>query len=68
VDPLGRTLASLLPFSEGALPIEVNLIDAQTIFMRFPIPVAWAVVAALSLLALIKSALGSSYRKHPKRA
>jgi apolipoprotein N-acyltransferase len=67
VDPLGRTLASLLPFSEGTLPIEVNLVDAQTIFMRFPVPLAWAIVAALSLAALIKSAFCSTIGKQPKR-
>ena len=53
VDPLGRTLASLLPFTEGVLPIEVNLIQTQTIFTRLPIPLAWTLLAAMSILSVI---------------
>lgn len=56
VDPLGRTLASLLPFTEGVLPLEVNLLTHKTIFTLLPIPLIWTVVAALlSLLAICRA-------------
>jgi apolipoprotein N-acyltransferase len=60
VDPLGRTLASLLPFTEGVLPMEVNIVTSHTIFSRLPIPIAWTVLAALSAVAMFLSAFRSA--------
>jgi apolipoprotein N-acyltransferase len=57
VDPLGRTLASLLPFTEGVLPMEVNLMQSQTVFTRLPIPLVWTILAAMSVLSVIVSAV-----------
>jgi apolipoprotein N-acyltransferase len=45
VDPLGRTLASLLPYTEGVLPMEVSLKNSRTIFTIFPIPYLWLLIA-----------------------
>jgi apolipoprotein N-acyltransferase len=53
VDPLGRTLASLLPYTEGILPMEVALRNTRTIFSRFPIPLIWLIGAAAGVIAVI---------------
>jgi apolipoprotein N-acyltransferase len=54
VDPLGRTLASLLPYTEGILPMQVSLRSARTVFSLFPIPFLWLLAAAASLVTLIR--------------
>ena len=54
VDPLGRTLASLLPYTEGILPVEIALRNTRTIFSRFPIPLLWLVVAAVGVILVIR--------------
>jgi apolipoprotein N-acyltransferase len=54
VDPLGRTLASLLPYTEGILPMQVSLRNTQTVFTRFPVPFMWLIAAALSVIAIIR--------------
>jgi apolipoprotein N-acyltransferase len=59
VDPLGRTLASLLPFSEGVLPLEVNLIKEQSLFTKLPIPLLWTLCAALGAIVVTLGALKS---------
>ncbi len=50
VDPLGRTAASLLPFTEGVLPMEIELLSAQTIFTSFPVYALWLLLAVISAL------------------
>jgi apolipoprotein N-acyltransferase len=47
VDPLGRTVASLLPFTEGTLPWEVNLMQEKTVYASYPIRSFWLVLALL---------------------
>jgi apolipoprotein N-acyltransferase len=56
VDPLGRTLASLLPYTEGILPMQVSLRNTRTIFSQFPIPFLWLIGAAASLIPIIRRA------------
>lgn len=56
VDPLGRTLASLLPYTEGILPIQVSLRSTQTIFSQFPVPIIWLIAAALGVIAILRLA------------
>jgi apolipoprotein N-acyltransferase len=63
VDPLGRTLASLLPFSEGILPMEVNLVSSMTWYSTLPIDRAWLLLAVLGALVTIWYAL----RRSPTR-
>jgi apolipoprotein N-acyltransferase len=46
VDPLGRTAASLLPFTEGVLPLEVMLISSLTPYCRFPVQLVWLLLSA----------------------
>lgn len=58
VDPLGRTLASLLPFTEGVLPLEVNLVESKTLFTSLPVPLMWTVMAALFSLVVVRQAVG----------
>jgi apolipoprotein N-acyltransferase len=60
VDPLGRTLASLLPFSEGILPMEVNLVSFMTWYSVLPIDKAWLLLAIIGALATIRLALRRS--------
>ncbi len=62
VDPLGRTLASLLPFTEGALPLEVNLLTTKTLFTSLPVPLLWTVVGALFSLVVVRQAVGTRGR------
>jgi apolipoprotein N-acyltransferase len=57
VDPMGRTLASLLPYTEGILPMEVSLRDTKTVFTRLPIPFAWLLVAVVGVVIVIRRAL-----------
>lgn len=54
VDPLGRTIASLLPYTEGILPMQVSLRDSHTIFSRFPIPFLWLIAAAVGVLPVLR--------------
>ena len=59
VDPLGRTLASLLPYTEGILPVEIALRNTRTIFSRFPIPLLWLIGAAVAVIMVIRRAIPS---------
>jgi apolipoprotein N-acyltransferase len=56
VDPLGRTLASLLPSTEGILPMEVSLRDTKTVYTRLPIPFLWLILAAGAVVIVIRRA------------
>jgi len=56
VDPLGRTLASLLPSTEGILPMEVSLRDTKTVYTRLPIPFLWLILAAGAVVLVIRRA------------
>lgn len=51
VDPLGRTLASLLPYTESVLPMEVSLLSYSSVWTTFPIYLLW--LAFASLMAFI---------------
>ena len=50
VDPLGRTLASLLPYTESVLPMEVSLLTYRSTYTYLPIYALWLLVAALTSL------------------
>ena len=54
VDPLGRTVASLLPYTEGILPMQVSLRSTKTIFSRLPIPFLWLLAAAIGVLSILR--------------
>ena len=54
VDPLGRTLASLLPFTEGVLPMEIQLLSYRTIFTTYPIYLVWWGLAVLFVLLALR--------------
>jgi apolipoprotein N-acyltransferase len=57
VDPLGRTLAALAPYTEMVLPMEVSLLDYQSTFTNVPVPLIWLVLAALGAFAVVRRAL-----------
>lgn len=57
IDPLGRMLASLAPYSEGVLPMEITLLSHKTIFTRYPISVAWLLAAALGAFLIAVRAI-----------
>jgi apolipoprotein N-acyltransferase len=40
-------LASLAPYSEGVLPMEITLLSHKTIFTRYPVSIAWLLAAAV---------------------
>lgn len=60
VDPIGRTLASLAPYSEGVLPMDITLSSYRSVFARYPIELAWVLLAALGTLFVVKRALKRS--------
>jgi apolipoprotein N-acyltransferase len=60
VDPLGRTLASLLPYTEGILPMEVALRNTRTPFSLLPVPFLWLIVAAASVIVVVRRSATSS--------
>ena len=53
VDPLGQTLASLLPFTEGVLPMQVELLSYRSLYTNFPMHLLWLLVAAACVLLVI---------------
>lgn len=57
VDPLGKTLARLLPFSEATLPMEINLLSHRTWYSILPIEATWFFVALVGVVAALGSAL-----------
>lgn len=59
VDPLGRTLASLLPYTEGVLPMEISLRNSRTFFTRFPVPFAWLIISAIGVVIVVRKSLSS---------
>jgi apolipoprotein N-acyltransferase len=48
VDPLGRTIAQLIPFTEGTLPMEVHLLSYQSLYSQIPVPLLWFAVAVVA--------------------
>jgi apolipoprotein N-acyltransferase len=60
VDPLGRTLASLLPYTESVLPMEIALLDYSSTFTALPIYLIWLLLSAVSALLVV-------YRKATQR-
>ncbi len=62
VDPLGRTLASLAPFSEALLPMEVNLLSYRTVYSGLPIDSAWLLLAIIGMLLALRGCLAGHKR------
>jgi len=56
VDPLGRTLASLLPYTESVLSMEVSRINYQSTFTTLPIYLMWLALAAITAFVTLISA------------
>lgn len=50
IDPMGRTLASLLPFTESVLPMEVSLLSYPSTFTKLPIYLMWLLLSAIALV------------------
>jgi apolipoprotein N-acyltransferase len=53
VDPMGRTLASLLPYTESVLPMEISLLDYPSTFTALPVYLMWLAVAACAALIVV---------------
>lgn len=53
VDPLGRTLAQLLPYTESVLPMEVSLINYRSTFTTLPIYLMWLALATVTAFGVI---------------
>lgn len=53
VDPLGRTAASLLPFSTGVLPMEIELLSDQTVYTSAPVDALWLILATMCVLLVV---------------
>jgi len=52
VDPLGQTLASLLPYTESVLPMEVTLLTYQSTYTQLPISLMWLALASITVFAI----------------
>lgn len=50
VDPTGRTISELVPFSEGVLINQVRSIDYKSVFSRFNLEIWWQALSWLTLL------------------
>jgi apolipoprotein N-acyltransferase len=59
VDPLGRTLASLLPYTESVLPMEISLISYESTFTTIPIYLMWLALATITAFVIIAVSLRS---------
>lgn len=53
VDPMGRTLASLLPYTESVLPMEISLLDYPSTFTKLPIYLIWLLLSAITALLVV---------------
>lgn len=53
VDPIGRTVVSLAPYSEGVLPMDISLSSYRTIFSHYPISLGWLFIAAAGALFVV---------------
>lgn len=60
VDPIGRTLASLPPYSEGVLPMDITLLTHRSFFSRYPVEIAWLLLAAIGTIIVIRRSLRRS--------
>lgn len=63
VDPLGRTLASLLPYSESVLPMEISLLHIQSVWTSLPIYLIWLTLAAITAFVAIAQCARSAKRR-----
>lgn len=63
VDPFGRTLASLLPYTEAVLPMEVALLSYSSTFTHLPILLIWLVIAACGALIVVTASIKNSKKK-----
>ncbi len=57
VDPLGRTLASLLPYTESVLPMEIALLSYKSTYTQLPISLMWLALASITVFAICAGAL-----------
>lgn len=62
VDPLGRTLAQLLPFTESVLPMEVSLVNYPSTFTVLPIYLMWLGLAALTAFGIVGATLKMRFK------
>ncbi len=62
VDPLGKTLASLLPYTESVLPMEISLLNYQSTYTVFPISLVWLLISAMLALTVTAKALQQKRR------
>jgi apolipoprotein N-acyltransferase len=53
VDPLGRTQASLLPYTESVLPMEITLLDYPSTFTALPIYLIWLLLSAFAAFLVV---------------
>lgn len=61
VDPMGRTLASLLPYTESVLPMEISLLDYPSTFTALPVYLMWLAVAACAALIVVLRRITNSH-------
>jgi apolipoprotein N-acyltransferase len=59
VDPFGKTLAKLLPFSEATLPMEINVLSYRTWYSILPVEDLWFLVAVFGVVV----ALGTAFKR-----
>lgn len=57
VDPTGKTLAQLLPYTESVLQMEISLLNYRSFYTNMPVELLWTLLAALSTAVLLFSSL-----------
>jgi len=62
VDPMGRTLASLLPYTESVLPMEISLLTYTSFYTSVPVYLAWLVFAAWAAIAVVTRRIRAAKR------
>lgn len=58
VDPTGRTLASLLPYTESVLPMEISLLTYRSSYTNLPIELLITLLAGLSTGVILLGSFG----------
>jgi apolipoprotein N-acyltransferase len=66
VDPLGRTIARLPPFTEGTVATRVVLLDYRSIYARFVRERPWWALLAVSLAVVIAGRRRATLRVGPE--
>lgn len=63
VDPFGKTLASLLPYTESVLPMEISLLQYRSTYTALPISIVWLLLAAVLALKVVATRISTRAKR-----